>query len=470
MENVLIPFELFTYPLYDLNYATDPKKIASAFLDTADSQSGGTKSLYIHVPFCDTICSFCPFVKSVGTRERIETYLETVIRELRIVGSRRRIANEWMLDSIAFGGGTPSILDVDQLEVLFAAIKENFQVRSGAEISFEFEAKSVDDDKFAALAQLGTTRVSFGAQTFNPATRKIAHLTATLDQIYRAIDGAAKHISSTYMDMLVGLPGQDHEDAIRDAWLAANSGIGGVTLYPVDYLQTLPSWQDRIRRGDLPRPRTLDERGEMFHAARAELQCHMDEQNIYYFGGPAPLSGGYHDEMVGVGPGAYSYIRGLVYYNESHEQEYIRQVMDGAQPVAFASPGHAYERSLVYFPMNLTYDLAELDEFDLHSSYDERIENLVESGLAEAEGNTLRLTDAGKRAHGEIMVGLLPGPQRRLYDRACKRMRREIGLIDDHEWVAGERRVRSIGARNALPFAGNRERPARPTSAVSPAG
>ena len=310
----MLKFESFTYPFLDLGYRVDQPALVSAFLNTVDAmvpgdRIPGNKALYVHIPFCDTICAFCPFVKARGSEPRIAAYLEALHAELRTIGATKRVS-AWELDSVYIGGGTPSLLSEEQITALFTVIRASFRVKPDAEISFEFEAKSVDEAKFQLLASLGVTRVSFGVQSFDPGTRGQVGITATLDQVHAAIGWSTSYFGSTNLDMMVGFPGQDLQAALLDARLAGTSGIGSVSIYPVDYVMTLPGWQDRIRSGELPRPAELDERSRMFHAARRELTEHMAEQNMYCFGSAdvpptrymfATLYGGYRDEAVGAG-------------------------------------------------------------------------------------------------------------------------------------------------------------------------
>lgn len=454
----MIPFESFSYPFFDLSYAADHAAVAGAFHSTPDPKQRGLKGLYVHIPFCDDICSFCPFVKSVGNPERIKDYLAALVVELRTLGATPRI-KAWELDAVYIGGGTPSVLSVDQIATLFAAIRENFQIKPDAEISFEFEAKSIDEEKLAALAQLGATRVSFGVQTFDPPTREMINITASLDQVHAAIAASVKHFTNTNLDIMVGFPGQSLEDAVQDATLAATSGIGSVSIYPVDYMMTLPQWQQRIRSGELPRPAPLAERDSMFHTARAELLRHMSEQNMYCVGAPdAPptrymfslLYGGYHDECVGVGAGAYSFIKGLAYMNEPNERRYVKQAGSGVLPVVGSSPGHAYEKGLVFFPKRLSFHMPDLEELGLATVYQDRISSVVDKGLAVVDGDTLRLTAAGHPLYSELMVHFMSDTQRRIYELMCQRLREQVGVIDDADWSAGAARVKQMGAFNAM--------------------
>lgn len=454
----MIPFESFTYPFFDLNYKADHATVAGAFLSTPDPVKRGKKGLYVHIPFCDDICEFCPFVKSVGSPERIDNYMAALAVELHTLGATPRVA-AWELDAVYIGGGTPSVLNVEQIATLFGVIRKNFTIKPDAEISFEFEAKSIDEHKLVVLKELGATRVSFGVQSFDPATRGMINITATLDQVHAAIAASVRHFANTNLDMMVGFPGQGLDDVLKDAALAATSGIGSVSIYPVDYVMTLPSWLGRIRSGELPRPAPLAERDAMFHQARLELGRHMSEQNMYCYGQPgAPatkymfslLYGGYHDECVGAGAGAYSVIRGLAYRNEPKEPRYVKQAGSGTLPIVESSPGHAYEKGLVFFPKRLTFDMRDLQDLGLAEVYKDRIESVVARGLAVVDGDTLRLTKEGYPLYSELMVHFMSDTQRRIYGRMCERLREQVGVVDDDEWTAGAARVQQMGAYSAM--------------------
>ncbi|MGI5185393.1 coproporphyrinogen-III oxidase family protein [Dactylosporangium sp. CA-152071] len=468
----LLPFESFTYPFFDQQYTGDHQALVRALLGAENltfpgDPHPGNKALYVHVPFCDTLCTFCPFVKSGNaSADRVAAYLAALHTELRTVAATRRIG-QWTLDAVYIGGGTPSVLTVEQIAELIGVIRDAFSIAADAEISFEFEAKSVDEAKFQALAELGVTRVSFGVQTFEPNTRGMVNLTASLDQVYAAIGWSTKYFTNTNLDIMVGFPGQDRDAALLDAQVAARCGIGSVSVYPVDYVMTLPGWMDQIRRGVLPRPAGMAERAAMFHAARAELMGVMGEQNMYCFGDPtAPptkymfgtLYGGYRDEAVGVGTGAYSVMRGLAYYNDADERTYVQRAGAGELPVAASMPYHAYEKGLVFWPKRLTFDLADLAVLSLEEALLPRIDALVAEGLAAVDGTVLRLTEPGKLVYSGLMGSFFTDPQQRLYHRMVARLDEQVGDVDNLDWVAGAAGRGRLGALNALPGAATTRR------------
>jgi len=454
-----VVFESFTYPFFDLNFDANHELVARAFLERPDTRSNvGLRGLYVHIPFCDTICSFCPFIKSVGSEERISRYLQALDTESAII-SKTGLASSWGLDAIYIGGGTPSVLSIAQATSLISMLKDRFQLKAGVEVTFEVEAKSATRELFEAVRTAGATRVSFGTQTTSPALRSMVNLTASMEQIHSTIDQAKFVFGDVNMDMIVGFPGQSTEEAVEDMHRAANLGATSVSLYPMDYIMVQARFLDRIKSGSLPRPTTGRARWELFHSARAALLRHYTEQNMYCFGSPNSsacrymfhiLYGGYDDQCLGLGCGAYSMFRGLAYINTQSETDYVGRMREGRLAVARSSPGHAYEKTFVYFPKRLSANLNEADRLGISSNVLPKVEALVADGLVTVEDESVKLTPRGLCEYSQIMVGFLPDHQRRLYDRACADLTAKLG------WgVAGpvnnvSAKLRGFGARSAL--------------------
>ena len=455
-----VPFESFTYPFFDFTTKADHPMLVDAFLNPADlPKDHGRKGMYVHIPFCDTICRFCPFIKSVGTAERIEAYVSALEAELRLIGATRRVGS-WTLDSVYIGGGTPSVLGVPQMERLFRALREHVRLAPDCEITFELEAKSVTREKLLCLRQLGVTRVSFGLQTYDERIRPLLNLTATPEQLATTIALFAELFpGSNNMDMIVGLPGQGEEDMERDLELAVASGIASISIYPMDYVMTLPSFLEQIRRGGIPAPADPATRSALFYQARKFLARHLHEDNIYSYGRPgttpsrymfATVYGGYADEYVGVGCSAYTYVRGLMYQNVVAEADYVQRLGQQRSPVRVASPYHAYEKGVVFFPKLMAYDYEELRRLDLLETYGGRIQAFIEGGLLRLDGTTLRLTPQGERHYAALMVEFFSESQRRLYRKICQRLKAQIGWDESAGALAQRPEARGYGGLTAM--------------------
>jgi oxygen-independent coproporphyrinogen-3 oxidase len=433
-EDVLL--ESFTFPFFDANFSINAASMARLFHDQVDpTPRRGKRGLYIHIPFCESICSFCPFIKSVGSEERIASYLDALHREIDVVASTR-LLRSWSIDSVYIGGGTPSVLSENQIVSLLNKVRDSFAISTEAEITIEVEPKSASEAFCSAAASAGANRLSFGVQTLNPKLRKMMNLTATLEQIQNLSRVSREMFRAANFDMIVGYPGQTYAEVEADMAHALDLDVGNISVYPLDYLMTLPSFLDRIRRGDLPPPLRSEERWEMFHLARSEILRRYHAQNMYFFSEPGMpgcqymfdiVYGGYYDEFIGLGVGAYSMIRGLSYANTQSEDKYVRLLMEEKTvPVEMATPGHAYEKHYVYFGKRTVADMTEAIDLGIERFVQPKFDALHSAGFVEQRDSKYHLTDAGERIYARIMVGFLSDGQRRLYDRVCSRMRHAL--------------------------------------------
>ncbi len=173
--------------------------------------------LYLSIPFCRSKCTYCNFASGVFPLSSMDRYLERLEEDLR---SLRREAGRWsaripdVVDTVYLGGGTPSLLSLAQMRRLFAALRRDFVVLPGAEITVECAPGQIEDATLAAMVECGVNRISFGVQSFVDAeakhtgrlhTRAIALM--DVDRVRRA------GIANVNLDLIAGLPGQT-----RDSW------------------------------------------------------------------------------------------------------------------------------------------------------------------------------------------------------------------------------------------------------------
>src|SRR5947208_759263 len=141
---------------------------------------------YIHVPFCRHRCGYCNFTLVAGRDDLIDAYLEALERELCQLGQPHEV------DTLFFGGGTPTHLPPHQLELLFAIVRQWFPLAANGEFSVEANPVDLDDIKARVLKDAGVTRVSLGAQSFNPRTLAILerdHVAADVRQAFEIARG-----------------------------------------------------------------------------------------------------------------------------------------------------------------------------------------------------------------------------------------------------------------------------------------
>ena len=208
-------------------------------------------SLYIHLPFCNTICYYCGCNKVVTKDHgRSAKYLRYLDREFSLVagmleGNRRA-------EQVHLGGGTPTFLSSEELRTLMRQLGEHFELLPG-EYAIEIDPRTVDDEKIAALGQLGFNRMSLGVQDFNAEVQQAVNRIQSEEETARAIEVARKHgVTSINIDLIYGLPKQTvfGFDHTLDRVLALKPDR--IALYSYAHLPTMFKPQRRIDPNELP--------------------------------------------------------------------------------------------------------------------------------------------------------------------------------------------------------------------------
>ena len=164
--------------------------------------------LYIHVPFCPQICPYCAFASVAGRGESHGPYAEAVCREIE---SWRHLPGP--VQTVFFGGGTPSQVEPYLLEQMLASIRNHFGITDDAEITIEVNPGTVDREKFAALKTVGFNRISIGAQAFNDADLRLLGRIHSADDVNRAFSAARTvGFANVSLDLIADMPGvtEDH--------------------------------------------------------------------------------------------------------------------------------------------------------------------------------------------------------------------------------------------------------------------
>ncbi|WP_375686374.1 radical SAM protein [Bartonella sp. AC331YNZD] len=211
------PIYNFTYPLFrtisnefynylDFNKLAQSKQIPQA----------RTISLYLHIPFCETICSFCPFQKGAYKHvKQIESYMSALTTEIRNKGNFIR-SLKGPIRSIYIGGGTPSLLSADNIRHIGKVLHAEFELSSLTELTLESEPKSVTRDKLYAAREIGVNRISFGIQSFIERFRSLFNLTSTREQINNTVAWSQEIIGHVGLDLLYGMHSQQAEELLYD--------------------------------------------------------------------------------------------------------------------------------------------------------------------------------------------------------------------------------------------------------------
>ncbi len=217
---------------------------------------GAPLSLYVHIPFCHSLCYYCACNKIVTKdRQAARTYLDYLLKELQLVAplfDRGRPVTQLHL-----GGGTPTYLsDAEMTELMFYLARHfNFGKTEEVEFSIEIDPRTVDETGIALLRGLGFNRISLGVQDFDLEVQKAVHRVQTVEKTASVVQAARRYgFSSVSMDLIYGLPLQTAERFNRTLDLVLSMAPDRLSLFHYAHLPDRFFPQNRIRREDLPSP------------------------------------------------------------------------------------------------------------------------------------------------------------------------------------------------------------------------
>ena len=221
-------------------------------------------SIYVHVPFCESVCYYCACNKVVTRHhDRAAPYLDALEREIdrhfEVFGGRERVSQ------LHFGGGTPTFLSDDELGRLIMALRTAFRIAPDAEISIEVDPRTVTPQRLAVLAQMGFNRISFGIQDFDPDVQRAVHRVQSFESVAALLEAARRlGLRSTNIDLIHGLPHQTPESFARTLAQVSALRPDRIALYAYAHLPQRFKAQRRIETGALPTGR---QRVDMLDAA-----------------------------------------------------------------------------------------------------------------------------------------------------------------------------------------------------------
>jgi oxygen-independent coproporphyrinogen-3 oxidase len=355
---------------------------ADGSLPTSATASLGTRpfSVYVHVPFCVTRCGYCDFntytATELGEGATRESYAETAISEIRLA---RTVLGEADLpvQTVFFGGGTPTLLAPADLGRILRAIHDEFGLASDAEVTTEANPESVDAASLTQLRKQGINRISFGMQSARP------HVLATLDRrhtpgrVAEAMKGArSAGFDNVSVDLIYGTPGESLDDWQASLNAAVALRPDHVSAYALIVEDGTPLAR-KVARGELPAPDD-DDLADKYELADAALtSAGLRWYEVSNWGRPCRHNLAYWRgaDWWGIGPGAHSHVGGTRWWNVKHPAAYAARLASHSTPAAGREV---------------------LDEEQRHTE-----EVLLRTRLAEGLPLTL-LDDAGRRAADDL--------------------------------------------------------------------
>ncbi|WP_438963767.1 radical SAM family heme chaperone HemW [Winogradskyella sp.] len=183
--------------------------------------------IYIHIPFCKQACYYCDFHFSTSLKKK-NTLISALIKELKL---RKDELKETPIETIYFGGGTPSILSNEELQLLIDSVYENYKVISCPEITLEANPDDLHKDRIIELSKSPINRLSIGIQSFFEKDLKLMNRAHNADEARSCIEVAKKYFSNISIDLIYGIQGATNEQWIKNIEIALNFEISHISSY-----------------------------------------------------------------------------------------------------------------------------------------------------------------------------------------------------------------------------------------------
>jgi len=378
--------------------------------------------IYIHIPFCRSRCSYCDFATGMYESALAKRYVAAVISE---INNWHEVNEPRRIDTIYFGGGTPSLLSPAQIELILKAVRSRFEVVENPEVTLEINpgdggtTPASKESNLRRLLELGVNRASFGAQTFDDRELKQlgrTHDSADISITFQQLRNAG--FENINFDLIAGLPGQTLKGWQRNLDAALKLQPEHLSLYLLDVHEGTPL-ADQINRGMRPRPDD-DVAAEMYAMMIAQvcsagyehyeisnfcLPGFESEHNTKYWSG---------DPYYGFGCSAHSFDgRRCRWANERDAMKYVAMIENAESPVVERTDLQEEDArsESIFLGLRLMRGV-DLRSYrvrfgdDLRDRYDGELGRLVEAGLIEIAGDMLRLTTRGALLSNEVFAAL----------------------------------------------------------------
>ena len=365
--------------------------------------------LYIHIPFCKAKCAYCDFYSLAHSEEKMDAYMAALLRHLEEVAPR---AAGMQVDTVYFGGGTPSYLGAARLCRILQTVLRRYDVARDAEITLEANPDSAGDWKeLRKLRRAGFNRLSLGVQSTDDALLRRIGRVHTYEQVQQAVMAARKaKFTNLSLDLIYGLPGQTMEDWQRTLADAVALGPEHLSCYGLKLEEGTPLWQQR-QTLTLPDD---DAQADMYLytvAALGEMGYEQYEISNFAKSGKESrhnLKYWRMEEYAGFGPGAHSDFGGVRYGYVRDIDSYIA----GRLVLSESETDSTLARDYEYVMLSLR-TAAGIDRQTFEKRYRQRfqpMETLFEqyekAGLASRTEGGWRLTPRGFLVSNSIITAL----------------------------------------------------------------
>ncbi len=367
--------------------------------------------IYLHMPYCHHRCPYCDFVTAIEARIPQEEYAYSLINELANYNEQPEFSHR-VASSIYFGGGTPSLIDPKIIKRIILAVRGRYQLDQDIEISLESNPNDLNLETLEGLFDAGVTRLSIGAQSFNPVTLRELGRTHTLEDIESGISRAREvGFRNLSVDLIYGAPKQTLKDFEIDLKILGSMNLEHASLYSLT-IEKGTEFFSRVGKGALKLPND-DLVADMMDYANKEMpQMGFERYEVSNFSKPGYLSK--HnwaywngDDYLGLGVGAHSMFQSeskgrFRWANIANPKDYMERLATGTSVVAWSENVTGDSIGFEYLMLGLRKVVGvSLSQFEsltgqsIFKKYPGIVEVLSGSKFVEVDGDKMRLTARG---------------------------------------------------------------------------
>ena len=356
-------------------------------------------AVYIHIPFCRSKCGYCDFASYASLDHLYADYSNALIREIKG-------ADPLLAKTLYFGGGTPSLLPVEQTAAIVDAAKKRFSMKTGAEITMEANPATIDAGQLKVLRAIGINRLSIGAQSFDDMTLKTLGRGYSASHAVEALEDARQAgFENLSIDIMTGIPGQTMASLMGDLKRAVDFDAEHLSVYQLTLHENSPMSVSLRKSGKKMPDDGLQ--AEFFEAAIEFLSgcgyLHYEVSNFARPGMECRHNMAYWlgDNYLGLGSGAHSFIDNRRRSNPDDPNSYIKLISTGSAPSS--KPVTAKEELFNYLLMRLRLvnrevrfrEIGDRFQFNFIRKHRQILEKLSAARLLTLSGNGFTVTRRG---------------------------------------------------------------------------
>lgn len=371
-------------------------------------------SLYLHSPFCKTLCKFCYYsvLPGKGINES-STYIDYLVREMELYAERMRGS---VCESVYFGGGTPTYLDNELLIKVFSGIFDNFNIEREAEITIEAAPGTLPVEKLALLKVLGVNRLSYGIQTLDEKMLSGLNRHYSVDGSIIELENALQVIGNVNIDTMYGFDGEPDDALEKTLDKFYNLGVPSMSIYSLDKQRS-----EHVSKMAPPKDINYEKKIGQYQRAKEFLSGRGYKQvlqNVFV----DPERGSYQHQLrrwdnlslVALGVSSQGYAPKTGYQNVGGLKSYYGRIDEGKLPIAAVdhlTPEMEMCRELTsklrFTSMN-TMELSSKYGVDVNRVFGDLIDSMVELGYLEHKNGMIRMTS--KSAYYNNIIPMLFSP------------------------------------------------------------